>query len=226
MKAFLFTLVALLVLFNKTSGQCPKPGVQIQSEACEPPRYLKVNVLSCTEVELTWKGTKNQTYAVSASFTDALTNESIDAKISEVSCDSDANCRTTFSAKEETVVSLKVQGVCQIENASIYSTEVNALEIHLPFCEKKKDFPSVDNLRVYPNPASDFLLVEYSGRDGVSELRIMDIVGKKVLSKPEVVLGANSQYRLSLRGLPAGTYLLEAVIGKDARRTKFVVVQQ
>src|ERR1044071_54139 len=103
MKIILFISLAGMIS-NGVLGQCPTPGLQIQSEACEPPTHLKLNTRGCTQIEASWVGNKNQAYAIKASFTDFLTNRAEEATTSEITCDNNGNYRATVSVKEGTTV--------------------------------------------------------------------------------------------------------------------------
>lgn len=225
MKRLLLILLGWAALANGAFSQCPTPGLRIQSAACEPAKALKLNALSCTEIEATWTGNKNQTYAITASCTEVATNGTEDARVSETACDNNGNCRATVAVKEGARVNVSVQTACAKENAVLYSAEVITQEIHVPLCTKRNDVTPTNGLRVYPNPATDYLFVEYAGKNGNTEFRILDVTAKKVLGRREIAPSVNSRYKLSLHNIPSGAYLLEAVNGKDVDRAKFVVAR-
>ncbi len=74
-------------------------------------------------------------------------------------------------------------------------------------------------LKVYPNPASDQLMIElpYTGMD---ELVVTDIIGRTVLSKD---IGSGQLISLNLNSLESGIYHLVVRKGKDYFYAKFVV---
>lgn len=69
---------------------------------------------------------------------------------------------------------------------------------------------SAAKVKVYPNPAHDYITIEPTGR----KVRIFSLQGQLVLSAEAALSG-----RLSVEGLPAGMYLLEigSPLGKEVR---------
>lgn len=62
------------------------------------------------------------------------------------------------------------------------------------------------NLNVYPNPANNFITVDFSNvKSGISELVVFDASGKSVYTASDI---SASQYRISLAGLAKGLYVL------------------
>ena len=76
----------------------------------------------------------------------------------------------------------------------------------------QQDAKALTDLRVFPNPASEDLQIEWQGREG-GELRLLllDASGRQI--KEHLFRGRESS--LSLRGLPAGNYRLQPA-GKAA----------
>jgi hypothetical protein len=74
-------------------------------------------------------------------------------------------------------------------------------------------------LRVYPNPASDQLMIELPS-EGMDELVVMDITGRTVLSQE---IGAVQNVSLNLNTLESGIYHLVVRNGNDYLYAKFVV---
>lgn len=65
------------------------------------------------------------------------------------------------------------------------------------------------SLNVYPNPASDVINVQLDQKDNLpTEIRVIDLNGKQVLSETNVRLG-HAAYQLNVSELNVGTYVLE-----------------
>jgi hypothetical protein len=65
------------------------------------------------------------------------------------------------------------------------------------------------SLNVYPNPASDLINIQLDQKNNLpTEIRIIDLNGKQVLSESSVRLG-HAAYQLNVSELKAGTYVLE-----------------
>ena len=65
--------------------------------------------------------------------------------------------------------------------------------------------PELSNIRIYPNPASNQLLVSGLEQDGSTILTVMDISGKRLLSRKA---DAQSNYTIDISQLAPGNYLL------------------
>ncbi|MFO7670718.1 MAG: T9SS type A sorting domain-containing protein [Bacteroidales bacterium] len=78
---------------------------------------------------------------------------------------------------------------------------------------------SQQQLKVYPNPATDQLMIElpYTGMD---ELVVTDIIGRTVLSKD---IGSGQLISLNVNSLESGMYHLVVRNGKDYLYARFVV---
>ncbi|MFH0759210.1 MAG: T9SS type A sorting domain-containing protein [Bacteroidota bacterium] len=89
----------------------------------------------------------------------------------------------------------------------VVQTTVGAKDTELP------------QLKVYPNPASDQLMVELP-MNGMEELMILDISGRTVLSRDT---GAEQLISLNLDALESGMYLLVVRNGNEHFHARFVV---
>jgi len=72
-----------------------------------------------------------------------------------------------------------------------------------------------DIFRIYPNPASDYLMVSI---EGTGDLKIIDINGKIVLSQKNI--DSKSVIRFNL---PKGVYIVEFVNSKVKQNQKLIV---
>ena len=67
------------------------------------------------------------------------------------------------------------------------------------------DLNSVEQLNIYPNPARDFLQVEYDGlANGKGEFALVDLLGKPFLQRD---LGqTNDEFQVDISKVPSGVY--------------------
>ena len=187
-----------------------------------------INSISCSSLDVKWRGNKNQAYIVKATFTDPATNNIVEAKGANISCDDYGNCGATIPVKEGNNVSWSVQAICSPQGITLYSSNAKGPDANIPLCEKKPDSSKVNAVHVYPNPTTNYLIVEYSGEvTGIIEFKIFDIAGKKVFDKfGNAVIKTNNQYKLDLRNLLAGIYLLKVNNGNEVTKTKFVLLKK
>lgn len=75
-----------------------------------------------------------------------------------------------------------------------------------------KTIENNDNIKVYPNPATDFIILENAtGKTEKFVLQLMDMQGRQVLTNN---IELNSFYTLDLKGLKEGAYLLKLQNGE------------
>lgn len=76
--------------------------------------------------------------------------------------------------------------------------------------------------RVYPNPATDFVVVNYNLQNSSkATLRITDAGGKQVLAKQLSNTG-NGQTSVDVKALPAGVYYIQVVTDKGVQTARFI----
>ena len=84
-----------------------------------------------------------------------------------------------------------------------------------------EDYNGLEDLNVYPNPATDYLNVEFSISEAQNvTYKLLDLTGKTLKqSQMESVAGTN-QYQLNIQGVASGLYLLEisTTNGKSVRK--------
>lgn len=225
MKTIFLLFVYLFILSGSIFCQCPTPGIKIQSPVCESPKNLIIKSISCEEMEVKWLGNKNQAYILQASFTDPATKIQTEAKTSKIPCDQYGNCVATIFVKEGSEVSWSVQAICIIENAILYSAEINGGDSYSLYCKKANGIVATKEIRVYPNPTTGYLIVEYPGNiEGNIHFNIFDATGKKVFQNLEAGL-VNNHYTLDLRRLVNGIYMLEMNNGKKVNVVKFELLR-
>src|SRR6185436_3336191 len=81
-----------------------------------------------------------------------------------------------------------------------------------------------DILSVYPNPAQDVLNIKFiSSKDGAVQLRIIDMIGKTVLSSTRNSVNGSNLYQLNLSDLNKGIYFIEVNNGIENRIQKIIL---
>ena len=61
-------------------------------------------------------------------------------------------------------------------------------------------------LKVFPNPASEKLFIQFNGWEGVKEITLLDITGRSVFMRKSV----DDNYEVDISSLPKGIYLISA----------------
>ena len=77
--------------------------------------------------------------------------------------------------------------------------------------------PELSPFKLYPNPAKDYLVLEYSGKETDFHLTISDLSGKAVLSKAY----QNLPKTLNVSQLPSGIYFMAISSSKSRHTVKF-----
>lgn len=233
-KKFLQLSIQLLVLSSTVfSQQCPPSVLKIQSSICDTPRNLRVSDIKCATIQLNWQGNKDQKYIIAASGTDNAANTLFETKAAEYSCDENGNCAAAISVKEGAKLNWNIQAICNMNGVTIYSPKVEGKEMVIPPCQSIAAGESNDSktnnetIRVYPNPTTGYLTVEYVNKiSGAVELKVFDVNGKTAFGKTFKAVTGINKYVLDLHNLLPGTYLLNLNNGGDIRTTKFVLVRK
>jgi len=90
----------------------------------------------------------------------------------------------------------------------------------------KKQVTQAAFVKVYPNPAKDFVTIEYDlcGKKGNSIINIADQSGKQV--KSISVIKIQDQILVETKGLISGTYFVQLIeSGKMIASCKFVIIK-
>lgn len=111
MKGTFLITIALVALANTVLSQCPKNGLKIQSANCEDPKNLSVNTVSCSSLEVKWRGNKAQTYIVKASAVNADQENATAIKASKAVCDNSGNCVASLEVTEVQLLTGQVKAV-------------------------------------------------------------------------------------------------------------------
>jgi CubicO group peptidase (beta-lactamase class C family) len=95
-------------------------------------------------------------------------------------------------------------------NGSIWQ-HINELDCTVSINE----FNNTENdLKVYPQPASDLLNLEFSGSDAIQSYKILDLKGKVLLS--------GTQTPVEIRNLPSGMYILDIQFARGSIRKSWL----
>ena len=76
------------------------------------------------------------------------------------------------------------------------------------------------SVEIYPSPASDFVLFNYTGLENVNYIQLTDISGKVIrhFNNP------NAKSTLDVRSLPKGVYFIKAGIGENSITKKLMIL--
>ena len=83
--------------------------------------------------------------------------------------------------------------------------------------QEASEMPS--QIECYPNPVSDILTVDFNGTEGVTGVAVFNALGQMVLQVP---VNGDKAY-LNVKTLPAGSYFVSVMNGKDVMAVKKVV---
>ena len=83
--------------------------------------------------------------------------------------------------------------------------------------QEASEMPS--QIECYPNPVSDILTVDFNGTEGVTGVAVFNALGQMVMQTPA---NADKAY-LNVKTLPAGSYFVSVMNGKDVIAVKKVV---
>ena len=101
------------------------------------------------------------------------------------------------------------------------ATTCYTLKVALGTATKPDSYISVNkqNLSVYPNPVQSTLNIDFTGFEGISEIRLYDINGNQVMNKKT----SQMKTQLDVSKLSGGIYLIKALKGQTVvSRTKIV----
>ena len=106
------------------------------------------------------------------------------------------------------------------ENISANFIEVIRVSEGAPCITSTSHIESVSNLTIYPNPASDFVSIEYEGLEsGTGQLYLIDVTGKTLMQVE--LQGQDGQQRLNTTNLPSGFYHIQIKSGTRISAKKF-----
>jgi hypothetical protein len=77
-----------------------------------------------------------------------------------------------------------------------------------------------EDISVYPNPVSDFVIVRQNNTETLKEIRILDLTGRTVLTRP--VRNGENNIRIRITDYPSGVYLIAFTTDQGTKVRKFV----
>ncbi|MEO5674114.1 MAG: sulfatase-like hydrolase/transferase [Chitinophagales bacterium] len=97
-------------------------------------------------------------------------------------------------------------------------------KISIMACKTTDGISGMSEIGIYPNPASSFVNIVWSG-DGIqsAEVTLCDIFGKEIRSEKYELLSGQAEI-LNVSDLVAGPYLLKIVYGGEAHRVKVIKI--
>jgi hypothetical protein len=105
------------------------------------------------------------------------------------------------------------------KNGTVYSfTDKNATEVN-----ETAAFPS--NLKVYPNPANDYVMLEYNGYGQSATVSIEDLTGKCLKSVQCGNASSHQSIQLSTADMKPGLYLVKLQNGSNTTIQKLMVAR-
>ena len=78
-----------------------------------------------------------------------------------------------------------------------------------------------DSIKIYPNPANDFLHIKYTGNEKLKYVRIINMEGRAVFAEP---VFSTDNFFIKTDRFPAGHYLLQLTAQKSGKTMLFEVV--
>jgi len=84
------------------------------------------------------------------------------------------------------------------------------------------DFDNID-ITIYPNPVRQELTVNIIGLNGLTEIEIYDIAGRKINSENIIINQNKHQYKYNTTNIPTSTYMI--IINNDNKKfvRRFIV---
>ncbi len=82
----------------------------------------------------------------------------------------------------------------------------------------------IPSVRVYPNPATDYIMINPKGLQGKTEYILTDNVGRELRKLNSNENGVN-EMRVSLKSLPSGVYFIKIVNGTNTYITSFTITR-
>jgi hypothetical protein len=210
------------MIFSIARAQCPEQGLKIQSAACDSPSNARVKTVNCQELTVQWQGSADQQYTILATITDTVSGQTQQTTTTRYSCDA-GNCTAKVSVHASEHVTWSVQGSCANNGATFYGTPSQGAPVRVPACLVAQP----GTLHVYPNPSSGQLVVDYTGEmSPQTKFTIVDMTGRQVFSlSGQEAARAGNGYKLDLRGLVSGSYLLKVSSPKEERHALFLLIR-
>lgn len=112
-------------------------------------------------------------------------------------------------------------------NSPAYGSSSNQSEIGSPMEIALVEQDKIKGLRLYPNPANNYLVVEFqANRASTTHFTLVDMAGRTWLVKEEKIAAGPIQYRLNLPSLPRGNYILKINHENMIINRKLIILNQ
>ncbi|MEM7106304.1 MAG: PKD domain-containing protein [Bacteroidota bacterium] len=87
-----------------------------------------------------------------------------------------------------------------------------------------EDITFADRIAVYPNPATDYVMVELNLTNQTDlKVQLSNVLGQRVIEQHEVLFSGNQSFSVELNGLTPGIYLLSMQSGNEIFTQKILV---
>jgi hypothetical protein len=130
MKTFLFQTLALFFLSRLVFSQAICPNANVSTLVTQPNGTAIVSS-TCSTLLVKWQGTVNQTYCVSATYFNPITNKKDTAMGVNIACNDNQNCTATIPVTPGTTITWSVQAISN--NTASYPV-ISVLEHPIPSC--------------------------------------------------------------------------------------------
>ena len=88
-----------------------------------------------------------------------------------------------------------------------------------------EDYNGIEDLMVYPNPATDYVNVEFSiPESGKVRFQLLDMMGKMLKNADMEGFAGTNQYKFDIHGVSKGVYLME-IITESGKSVRKIMVQ-
>lgn len=144
-----------------------------------------------------------------------------------------ANETIKYNSTKAATYYLKVYGYKGASNStSCYTLRVNTSSSNFRIIDDSAEDAAIESviaepaLKLYPNPASDKLTVEYlNSISGVVNFRVYSLSGKLIFTNTAEAQAGFNTYQLNIADLSRGVYVLEINSGSEIQRQKFSIEQ-
>ncbi len=185
---------------------------------CARVTYSKLTTknITASSANLKWDAVANKTQQYLVEYKKDIDATWIDKKVSP----------TTYNLvisglAASTKYDWRIKSRCDtVANISSNYTDIKKFTTHAQRSQLLDEVTEI-TLRLYPNPASDVVII--SNYAAISQVRVMNLVGQEV---KKIVLGegsADQMIQLSLGNLAAGNYFVEVLSGGKMQVRKLVV---
>jgi len=233
MKRVLLMISTIVAVVNSINGQCSQPGLKIYYDACDTPSNLSIKKISCSEVELEWKGQKQQNFLIKTSQFD-MRKKFVSRREYQVSSNQEDTgiYKAAIQLAGPGLFTWAVETACFQNGVSYYSRELNGDTVEIPVCteaERPVSISVVSLAKIYPNPASAYIII-----DGVPELniatttRITNAAGILIFKQGgnQIKKMGEQQWKINLPPMiQNGVYFLEIINNKSHLTFKFEVLK-